>query len=175
MHFSSSMSFSRRSFLRTCSLVSLAGGGALRSVLRAQASFREMATPRDKSIPDAAEMAKRVREEFLHAWNGYKQYAWGHDELRPLSKSYHDWYGVSLCMTPVDSLDTMILLGLEDEASKTKDYIAKNLSFHQDIYVKNFEITIRLLGGLLSSHQLTGDKHLLDLAADLGSRLLPVF
>ncbi|MDZ7304033.1 MAG: glycoside hydrolase family 47 protein, partial [candidate division KSB1 bacterium] len=58
---------------------------------------------------DKAEMAKRVREEFLHAWNSYKQYAWGHDELKPLSKSYRDWYGVSLYMTPVDALDTMIL------------------------------------------------------------------
>ena len=37
-----------------------------------------------------AAMANRVREEFLHAWNGYKQYAWGHDELQPLSKTSHD-------------------------------------------------------------------------------------
>lgn len=124
---------------------------------------------------DKAEMAQLVRQEFLHAWNGYKQYAWGHDELRPLSKSYRDWHRVSLYMTPVDALDTMILMGLDDEAAKTKDFIATNLSFNQDIYVKNFEITIRLLGGLLSSHQLTSDKRLLDLAEDLGNRLLPAF
>jgi len=120
-------------------------------------------------------MAARVRDEFLHAWDGYKQYAWGHDELRPLSKSYHDWHSVSLYMTPVDALDTMILMGLDDEATKTRDFIARNLSFDQDIFVKNFEITIRLLGGLLSSHQLTGDKRLLALAEDLGNRLLPAF
>jgi hypothetical protein len=29
-----------------------------------------------------------VRAEFLHAWNGYKKYAWGHDDLKPLSKSF---------------------------------------------------------------------------------------
>ena len=46
--------------------------------------------------PSDAEMAERVRQEFRHAWNGYKQYAWGHDALQPLSKSYHDWYGVPL-------------------------------------------------------------------------------
>ena len=120
-------------------------------------------------------MARRVREEFLHAWNGYKQYAWGHDELRPLSKSYHDWHSTSLYMTPVDALDTMILMGLEDEAAKTREFVGHNLSFNQDIYVKNFEITIRMLGGLLSSHQLSGDKRLLELAEDLGNRLLPVF
>jgi len=122
-----------------------------------------------------AEMANRVRQEFLHAWNGYKQYAWGHDELKPLSKSYRDWYGVSLYMTPVDALDTMILMGLDAEAAETREFIAKNLSFDQDISVKNFEITIRMLGGLLSSYQLTGDKRLLALAEDLGNRLLPVF
>jgi len=122
-----------------------------------------------------AEMAERVREEFRHAWNGYRQYAWGHDALKPLSKTYHDWYSVSLLMTPVDALDTMILMGLNEEATPTREYIVKNLSFDHDIYVKNFEITIRLLGGLLSSYQLTGDKRLLALADDLGTRLLPAF
>jgi mannosidase alpha-like ER degradation enhancer 2 len=120
-------------------------------------------------------MAQRVREEFLHAWYGYKQYAWGHDALKPLSRTYHDWYGDSLYMSPVDALDTMILMGLDGEARETRELIVKNLSFDKDIYVKNFEITIRLLGGLLSSYQLTGDKRLLARAQDLGRRLLPAF
>jgi len=121
------------------------------------------------------QLAAQVRSEFLHAWNGYQKYAWGHDDLKPLSKSYHDWYAEPLLMTPVDALDTMILMGLKDEANTTREYIARNLSFDKDIYVQNFEITIRLLGGLLSSYQLTGDKRLLNLAEDLGNRLLPVF
>jgi mannosidase alpha-like ER degradation enhancer 2 len=120
-------------------------------------------------------MALQVRSEFLYAWNAYKQYAWGHDELKPLSKGHHDWYSKSLLMTPVDALDTMVIMGLTDEADKTREFIVQNLSFDQDIEVKNFEITIRLLGGLLSSYQLTGDKRLLDLADNLGNRLLPVF
>ena len=124
---------------------------------------------------DDAEMAEKVRQEFRHAWSGYKQYAWGHDALKPLSKSSHDWYATSLLMSPVDGLDTMILMGMNDEAASTREYIAKNLSFNQDIYVKNFEITIRMLGGLLSSYQLSGDKRLLALADDLGTRLLPAF
>jgi glycosyl hydrolase family 47 len=120
-------------------------------------------------------LAAEVRNEFLHAWNGYKKYAWGHDDLKPLSKTYHDWYAEPLLMTPVDSLDTMILMGLKDEANSTREYIARTLSFDKDISVQNFEITIRLLGGLLSSYQMTGDKRLLNLAEDLGNRLLPVF
>ena len=121
------------------------------------------------------EMMDRIRQEFQHAWKGYRRYAWGHDELKPLSKSYRDWYGVSLYMTPTDALDTMILMGLKTEAEEAHELIAKNLSFEHDIYVKNFEITIRMLGGLLSGYQLTDDKRLLVLAEDLGNRLLPAF
>src|SRR5205809_7970697 len=123
----------------------------------------------------ARQLAARVRTEFLHAWNNYERYAWGHDALRPLSKTGHDWYGQSLLMTPVDALDTLILMHLDTEAERTRALIASDLTFDRDIYVKNFEITIRLLGGLLSSYQLTGDTRLLSLAEDLGNRLLPVF
>ncbi len=122
-----------------------------------------------------AQLAERVRAEFLFSWHAYEQYAWGHDELRPVSKTPRDWYGQSLLMTPVDSLDTLILLGFHDEADKARKLIDEQLSFDKDISVKNFEITIRLLGGLLSGYQLTGDKRLLALADDLGTRLLPVF
>jgi hypothetical protein len=120
-------------------------------------------------------IAEKVKKEFLHSWQGYKKYAWGHDELKPLSKKYRDWHSASLLMTPVDALDVMYIMGLKKEAETTKEYIIKNLSFDHDFYVKNFEITIRILGGLISSYQLSGDKRLLDLADDLGKRLLPVF
>jgi len=121
------------------------------------------------------EIAAKVRAECLHAWTNYERYAWGHDALKPLSKTPHDWYGQSLLMTPVDALDTLLLMKLDAEANKARDLITRELSFDRDIYVKNFEITIRLLGGLLSSYQLTGDKRLLTLSEDLGNRLLPAF
>jgi Glycosyl hydrolase family 47 len=122
-----------------------------------------------------AQLAERVRAEFLFSWRAYEQYAWGHDELRPLSKTPRDWYGESLLITPVDALDTLILMGFDDEAAKARKLIDERLSFDKDISVKNFEITIRVLGGLLSGYELTGDKRLLELADDLGTRLLPVF
>jgi mannosidase alpha-like ER degradation enhancer 2 len=133
------------------------------------------ATAQAKQKVDKKQMAAQVKSEFLHAWNGYKKYAWGHDDLKPLTKTYKDWYGQTLLMTPVDSLDTLYLLGFKAEADATRKYIAENLSFDKDISVQNFEITIRILGGLLSAYQMTGDKKLLALAEDLGNRLLPVF
>lgn len=120
-------------------------------------------------------LSDRVRAEFLFSWQAYEKYAWGHDELRPISKTPRDWYGESLLMTPVDSLDSLILLGFKEEAEKAHALIVEKLSFDKDISVQNFEVTIRLLGGLLSGYQMTGDERLLRLADDLGTRLLPVF
>src|SRR3954449_2075763 len=90
---------------------------------------------------DRAAMAAKVRAEFLDSWKAYEQYAWGHDELKPLSKQPRDWYGESLLMTPVDSLDTLILLGCKDEAAKAQAVIVERLSFDKDVNVKVFEIT----------------------------------
>src|SRR5438128_3055455 len=144
-------------------------------LLAALAALATHGCAKTRQDEHARQLAARVRTEFLHAWNNYERYAWGHDALRPLSKTGHDWYGESLLMTPVDALDTLILMHLDTEAATARSLIVNNLSFDRDIYVKNFEVTIRLLGGLLSSYQLTGDKRLLNLAEDLGKRLLPVF
>jgi hypothetical protein len=149
----------------------LAPGAALASI-PAEGAERNGTALRPVDAPRAA---AAVKAELLHAWRGYERYAWGHDALKPLSQMPHDWYGTSLLMTPVDALDTLILAGLNDEADKARALIDARLDFDQDIEVKNFEITIRLLGGLLSGYQLTSDPRLLELAKDLGKRLLPVF
>lgn len=136
----------------------------------------DTAKPAPPSSPtDPGSLAASVRTEFLHSWQAYEKYAWGHDELQPVSKTPRDWYGESLLMTPVDSLDTLLLMGLDEEAAKARTLIVDKLSFDKDVSVKNFEVTIRLLGGLLSGYQMTGDARLLHLAEDLGKRLLPVF
>jgi hypothetical protein len=124
---------------------------------------------------EAARMAAQVKGEFLHAWQGYRHYAWGHDALLPLSKAPRDWYAKPLLMTPVDALDTLLLMGFDNEAKDARKLIDKKLSFDADIDVKHFEVVIRLLGGLLSAYQRTGDPRLLALADDLGKRLLPAF
>jgi ER degradation enhancer, mannosidase alpha-like 2 len=121
------------------------------------------------------EEGEAVRSAFLHAWEGYRRYAWGHDDLAPLSHKPHDWYGVPLLMTPVDAYDTMLLMGLGNEAGDAKRLIFERLSFDQDISVQVFEVTIRLLGGLLSAYQMDSDHRFLALATDLGDRLLPAF
>jgi mannosidase alpha-like ER degradation enhancer 2 len=144
-------------------------------LLAALAALATHSCGKPREDEHARQLAARVRTEFLHAWNNYERYAWGRDALRPLSETGHDWYGQSFLMTPVDALDTLLLMHLDAEAVRARSLIVSDLSFDRDIYVKNFEVTIRLLGGLLSGYQLTGDKRLLSLAEDLGNRLLPVF
>src|SRR6476661_5152514 len=80
--------------------------------------------PAETRSPD---LANAVRTELLRSWRAYEQYAWGHDELQPLSKTPKDWYGESLLMTPVDSLDTLLLMGLDDEAKKARALIDEKL------------------------------------------------
>ncbi len=78
-------------------------------------------------------------------------------------------------MTPVDAYDVMLLMGLSADAGAAKQLILDSLSFDKNIEVQSFEMTIRLLGGLLSAYEIDRDKRFLLLAEDLGKRLLPVF
>lgn len=125
--------------------------------------------------PDVERLKEEVKSEFLHAWQGYKTYAWGMDALKPLSKTGHNWYKTSLLMSPVDAYDVMLLMGLQQEADETKELIFNNLQFDLDMEVQNFEVSIRILGGLISAYELDGDKRFLEMAVDLGTRLLKAF
>lgn len=63
------------------------------------------------TIGPESERQVEVVNAFKHAWKAYKEYAWGHDHLKPLSKTYHDWFGVGLSI--IDALDTMYIMNLE--------------------------------------------------------------
>ncbi|XP_055515935.1 mannosidase, alpha, class 1B, member 1b [Leucoraja erinacea] len=114
-----------------------------------------------------------VIEAFQHAWKGYKQYAWGHDELKPISKTYSEWFGLGL--TLIDALDTMWILGQKQEFEEAKKWVIDELNLGKSVDVNLFETTIRILGGLLSVYNLTGDQVFLDKASELGDRLMPAF
>ena len=121
------------------------------------------------------EYAGRVKAAFSKAWTSYMTYAKGMDAVNPISHEGHNWYDESLLMTPVDAFTTMYTMGLEKEMAEAKELIFNNLSFDKDMYVQQFEIAIRMLGGLLSAYQLDGDERFLDMAKDLGDRMMPVF
>ncbi len=127
------------------------------------------------AIINKNEYAEKVKQEFLHAWNAYKKYAWGTDQLLPITKTGENWYSESFLLTPVDAFTTMKIMKLTKEADETKQLIFERLSFDKDISVRHFEFTIRLLGGLISAYQLDGDERFIELAEDLGKRFLRGF
>lgn len=119
--------------------------------------------------------ADRVKAAFVKGWGAYMNYAYGMDAVNPIAKRGHNWYEETLLMTPVDAYSTMCLMGLEKEKTEARNLIFERLDFDKDMYVQQFEIAIRIVGGLVSAYQLDGDKRFLDLAVDLGDRLMPVF
>ncbi|KAM0916928.1 hypothetical protein ACQ4PT_009926 [Festuca glaucescens] len=124
--------------------------------------------------PINTERREKVKEAMLHAWNSYVKYAWGMDELQPQSKNGVNSFG-GLGATLVDSLDTLYIMGLKDEFQKARDWVAESLSFDKDYDASVFETTIRVVGGLLSAYDMSGDKVFLEKAKDIADRLLPAW
>lgn len=114
---------------------------------------------------DHTDRQKEVVRAFKHAWKAYKMYAWGKDELKPISKGNSEWFNLGL--TLVDSLDTMWLMGLNDEFQEAREWVNKEMNVAQDKDVNLFETTIRVLGGLLSTYHLTQDTLFLERAVSV--------
>jgi mannosyl-oligosaccharide alpha-1,2-mannosidase len=103
-------------------------------------------------------------------------------------------------LTLIDSLDTLLVMQLDDEAELALQWIEQSLSFGEQEEINLFEVTIRVLGGLLqackcahygaisspqvtirvlggllSAYEATGRSSLLDKAEQLGQRMLFAF
>jgi hypothetical protein len=117
--------------------------------------------------------ARHVRAVARASWRAYSLHARGADTLRPRARDGVDDYG-GMAVTAADSLDTLWLLGLRDEFEEACA-IVNATPVATDAMVSVFETSIRVLGGLLSAHALSGRGWLLDRAAELGKRLLPAF
>lgn len=157
--------------------------------------------PPTLSIPTPSkERRAAVRAAVLHAWGGYKQFAWGMDELQPVAQKGQNvrapfsvfvccvsglvdrmcihishinqpppllkknpttqWFGLGL--TLVDSLDLLWLMGEKEEFKGAAEWVAKELNPSLDVHVNVFEVTIRVLGGLLAAYHLSGEEAFLE-------------
>ena len=97
----------------------------------------------------------------LNSITAHRDFAWGEDELKPLSKTHSAWFNLALTMT--DSLDTLLIMGLREEFLEARNWIESSLAVDPDTDVNLFETTIRVLGGLLASFHLSaGDQVRLD-------------
>ena len=132
----------------------------------------ERLSTQDKAL--WAERAEEVRGAMRHAWDGYRKYAWGMDEIMPKSKRGKDSFG-SLGATIVDSLDTLWLMGLDDRFKDARGWVEEQMRFDRNQGYSVFETNIRCLGGLLASYDLSGDPMFLRKAEELAEALLPAF
>jgi mannosyl-oligosaccharide alpha-1,2-mannosidase len=118
----------------------------------------------------AADRVKQaaVTEAFLHAWNNYDRYCFGRDSLQPLSK--HCGKVIDGGLTIVDSLSTLLVMNLTKEFEKARRWVLTQ--FRPQGGWSLFEFIIRIMGGLVSAVDLSGDPALNKTAIALGNALL---
>lgn len=108
------------------------------------------------------------------AWDGYQKYAWGYDELKPVSRTHEkNWFGLGL--TAIDSLDTSILMELPEVTLKIRNFTLNALKYNHDGLSNVFELTIRVLGSFLTAYNLTNDRFYLEKAVEIGDILMLAF
>ncbi|PHZ07703.1 seven-hairpin glycosidase [Rhizopus microsporus ATCC 52813] len=119
--------------------------------------------------------AQRVKESFIYALDGYKKCSWGHDETLPVTCQFSDsrnGWGATL----VDGLDTMLIMGLEDQYEESLDFLRTVDFTVSKTPSKGFETNIRYLGGLLAANDLEPNPLLVEKAVQLAdAALVPLF
>ncbi|KAM3614500.1 uncharacterized protein V6R79_015478 [Siganus canaliculatus] len=135
---------------------------------------RDYGRPRD---PKTNERREKVKEMMKFAWDNYKRYAWGKNELRPLTRNGHigNMFGGLRGASIVDSLDTLYIMGLMDEYNDAKEWVQSSLDLNSNGEASLFEVNIRYVGGLLSAYYLTGEEVFKNKVMELGEKLLPAF
>uniref|UniRef100_A0A673ZNV4 alpha-1,2-Mannosidase n=1 Tax=Salmo trutta TaxID=8032 RepID=A0A673ZNV4_SALTR len=135
------------------------------------------ATGHEPSDPETKERRTKIKEMMTFAWDSYKRYAWGSNELRPVSKQGHssNLFGDIKGATIVDALDTLYIMEMFEDFDMATEWVEKNLDFNVNAEVSVFEVNIRFVGGLLSAYYLSGKEVFRRKAIELGEKLLPAF
>ena len=123
------------------------------------------------------EKRETIKKTFKLSWAGYKEKAWMQDELSPVSGKFRNPF-CAWGATLVDSLDTLYMMGLEEEFEEAVEAV-KEIDFttspRNDIPL--FETVIRYLGGLVAAYDMSDGAYriLLDKAVELADILMGAF
>uniref|UniRef100_A0A8I3RXP4 alpha-1,2-Mannosidase n=1 Tax=Canis lupus familiaris TaxID=9615 RepID=A0A8I3RXP4_CANLF len=103
---------------------------------------------------------EKIKEMMQFAWQSYKLYAMGKNELRPLTRDGYEgnMFGGLSGATIIDSLDTLYLMELQEEFQEAKAWVEENFHLNVSGEASLFEVNIRYIGGLLSAFYLTGEE-----------------
>lgn len=76
---------------------------------------------------------EKIKEMMRFAWQSYRRYAMGKNELRPLTKDGYEgnMFGGLSGATVIDSLDTLYLMELKEEFQEAKAWVEEN--FHLNV------------------------------------------
>jgi len=133
-------------------------------------------TPTD---PVLLERRDFVRNMMKHAWGGYKQKAWGYNEVQPKSgtPSTSNIFGKSKTgATIIDGLDTLWIMGLEEEFYDGRRWVQESFNLRiSNSMLSSFETVIRFLGGLLGAYHMSGDPLFADKAKEVAQLIDPAF
>lgn len=129
------------------------------------------------AMPKPQTIAQQVRNEFLHAWQGYRRFAWGYDEVKPVSGTGSNFFvpAHSFGLSIIEALDTLYVMELDDELHACVEWLRTHVDFDVDGNVQMFEAVIRMVAGFLSGYYATGERFMLGAARELTDRLLPCF
>ncbi|EDW84347.1 uncharacterized protein Dwil_GK18972 [Drosophila willistoni] len=136
----------------------------------------------DQSDTDRATDLRRrekIKEMMLHAWKNYEKFAWGSNELRPIARRVHSGgvFGAhKLGATIVESLDTLYIMGLEEQYKRGRDWVNTHLTLdkiNKTLPVK--DLNSCFLGSMLTLYSFTGDVMYLKKAVHIADKLLPAF
>ncbi|KAI6187184.1 Alpha-1,2-Mannosidase [Aphelenchoides besseyi] len=155
---------------------------------------------RPLSRSEVNDARSKALEMFYFGYNNYMKHAYPKDELDPIhceGRGYdhanreniniNDVLG-DYSLTLIDALDTLAMIGNVSEFHRAVRLV-ENVNFNQNVTVQVFEATIRIIGGLLSSHLIITNQNpwlgdfrmadydgkLLSLSHELATRLLPAF
>lgn len=75
------------------------------------------------------------------AWDGYRKYAWGENELKPISKTGHSssvFGRGQLGASIVDGIDTLYIMELREEYLEAKKWIELSLDIKKNVVRSSF-------------------------------------
>ena len=145
------------------------------------------------------ERQARVKRALQHAWAAYVRHAWGQDEVDPVRQIGVKSFGMATTLIDsLDTLCAPSLsphfpqcsprrachsgrtatlraccshlVGLDTEFRQGVSWVAESLHFGDQEDINVFEVTIRVLGGLLSAYELSAEPVLLEREEQLANQ-----
>jgi len=82
-----------------------------------------------------------IKEAFVWSFEAYEKYAWGDDELQPLSMTGTNLTSVgAVGYTIIDSIGSLLIMDLIPQYQHARDWVRDSLDFDKDAQFNTFEV-----------------------------------